>query len=273
MGGIIVAKGVTIAMIVDWIRNPWQPAIHLTGLIIFVGFTLIGFVDDFVVPRMMPGKRGLGWKQKMGMQIVLATVAAYVLFGGFTANAALFAFMVLFFSNAYNFADGLDGLAGSLLLGLGVGIIALDWLGGTRFFSAIWVAPLLGGIIPFLFINAPPARVFMGDVGSLPIGALLGASVSTLYIQQLPAQHSWKLHSEMLIPIAIISVMMIAELVPVPLQIFSVKVFKKKIFPFTPIHHAFEKAGWKETRVTWTFALWQLVLSGAAITAYIWLTK
>jgi phospho-N-acetylmuramoyl-pentapeptide-transferase len=60
--------------------------------------------------------------------------------------------------------------------------------------------------------------------------------------------------------------MMIAELVPVPLQILSVKLFKRKLFPFTPIHHAFEKAGWKETRVVWSFALVQLLLTVAALT-------
>ncbi len=271
MGGIIIVKAVTIAMLIAWFRDPGSGRMNLTGLILMVGFGLIGFVDDFVVPRIWKDKRGLGWKQKFGMQVVIAILAVLTFTGGrIDSVAAFYTFTILFFSNAYNFSDGLDGLAGSLLVILGAGIVALDLLSGTDLISVYWVVPMIGASIPFLFLNAPPARVFMGDVGSLPIGAVLGASVAVLVAPPAAqtAASPWPVRTELIVPILVVSFMMIAELVPVPLQILSVKLRRKKLFPFTPIHHAFERAGWKETRVVWTFALWQLLLTVAAVTIY-----
>jgi phospho-N-acetylmuramoyl-pentapeptide-transferase len=153
---------------------------------------------------------------------------------------------------------------------------------------AIIAAALMGAVIPFLFLNAPPAKVFMGDVGSLPVGAVLGLGVASILSPRFEALSvntdpfasnldKWISHqtiegtiwrTEMMIPLSILCLLMVVELVPVPTQIFWVKVFKKRLFPFTPIHHAFEKAGWPETRVVWTFALSQLVLVALAIFAF-----
>ncbi|MFZ4508712.1 MAG: hypothetical protein ACOYON_13535, partial [Fimbriimonas sp.] len=71
--------------------------------------------------------------------------------------------------------------------------------------------------------------------------------------------------AQLWLPLTVLSLPMICELVPVPIQIFSVKVFRRKVFPYTPIHHAFEKAGWPETRVVWMFALIQLICSLVAV--------
>jgi phospho-N-acetylmuramoyl-pentapeptide-transferase len=145
---------------------------------------------------------------------------------------------------------------------------------------AVTAAALCGGIIPFLFLNAPPARVFMGDFGSLPIGAVLGFltaflagqfSGSTVFpavgIVGSPAPEFWIGNdSRSYLPLALLGFVMAAELIPVPIQIASVKLFKRKVFPFTPIHHAFERAGWKETRVVWSFILVQLLATAAAYT-------
>src|SRR5262249_23321148 len=89
-------------------------------------------------------------------------------------------FLVLFFSNAYNFADGMDGLAGTILILFAGGVAGIALVYGRIDASAALCAALIGSIIPFLFLNAPPARVFMGDVGALPIGALLGFVVDSL---------------------------------------------------------------------------------------------
>lgn len=265
MGGLIPFFGALVAMLVSNFRDP-------AAIVLLIGFALIGFVDDFVVPRKFVGKRGLGWRQKILMQIVIAAGAAFLARPA-PVPAAVLVFFVLFYSNAYNFSDGLDGLAGTILLGLGGGIAALAVLFGG---PVEWVVPavaLVGGVIPFLFLNAPPARIFMGDVGSLPIGAVLGYIVGQLALgwPRIDARGLFEYGAGFAgehvpwIALLAISGVMIVELVPVPLQILSVKVRKKKIFPYTPIHHAFEKAGWPETRVVFYFALAQLLLAVLAV--------
>jgi phospho-N-acetylmuramoyl-pentapeptide-transferase len=304
MGGIIVCVGFLAGIAYTWYQLHSQPGMEdlkYYGAIaaLFLGFTAIGFTDDFLVPRAIKGKRGLGWMQKL----VLQTIAA-VMFVGFLGRSLSLpheiagVFLILFFSNAYNFSDGLDGLAGGILLTL---VVGLTIAANARLESGLFpiLGALAGGIIPFLWLNVPPARVFMGDVGSLPIGAVLGAVVATL---SMPSWTVGLLHREaaplgsgaelgvatgslppisslgvppsmtLYLGLIVISGVMLVELVPVPLQILSVKLRKKKLFPFTPIHHSFQRAGWPEARVTAMFVISQLVLSmiGGAI---VWTTK
>lgn len=255
MGGIVVVMGALAAMLVTGYRD-------YAAVVLLIGFAAVGFIDDFVVPRRFVGKRGLGWKQKILMQFAVA-VGAALLARTNPLGVGVIVFLVLFFSNAYNFADGLDGLAGTLLLGLAGGLLVLGYLGDMRI---VWIVPLvalLGGIVPFLFLNAPPAKVFMGDVGSLPIGAVLGYVVAEFALGYRGSDG--RLATVGVVPLLVIGLMMAAELIPVPLQILSVKLRKKRLFPYTPIHHAFEKAGWPETRVVFHFALVQLLLAALAI--------
>lgn len=301
MGGLIVLVGIVcgvgfLASAFATIR-PWA----LSGLVLAVGFGLIGFVDDFVVPRMVKGSRGLGWKQKLLMQILATVLGVAPLFGGQDwTSVGVAVFVILFFSNAYNFSDGLDALAGTILLAFCAGVLGIGMLTGNTFAVQTSLI-LMCAVIPFLFLNAPPARVFMGDVGSLPIGALLGLIVISLWsfrmtgvseakptmllpgftvfdpIVEASRYHYYYISPEAssvvpfvkMLPLLVLSVVMIAELVPGPLQILSVKLRKKKLFPYTPIHHAFEKAGWPETRVTFMFALIQLIASIVAVAMYI----
>jgi phospho-N-acetylmuramoyl-pentapeptide-transferase len=280
MGGLIILTGVfgTIPFLSGKLTHPFElgsvSMIPITVLMVL--FAVIGFVDDFVVPKLMVGKRGLGWKQKILMQVVAAIVPLYM--AGYTSPMMIGygTFIILFFANAYNFSDGLDGLAGTLLIGLLVGMvglssgpIAFNTNGFWTYYVPTILFVFLGAVIPFLFWNAPKAKVFMGDVGSLPIGAFLGGF---WFLQKFEVTESTasSLHKSsgpmmLIIGLTIWSLMMVAELVPVPLQIASVKLRKKKLFPYTPIHHAFEKAGWPETRVVFVFALLQLIFSMAAI--------
>ncbi len=285
MGGLIVAIGFVIGGMSFVLANPnmvnspdgKRPA---AIILLFIGFGIIGFIDDYVVPRMIKGKRGLGWKQKISMQLVVAAGCAWLLCG--EASPAFYGliFLVLFFSNAYNFADGLDALAALLLIGLGGGLFIIAHMRDAVTLETILLA-LLGAILPFLYLNRPPAKIFMGDTGSLPIGAVLGAAVAILlfpndfdYMYVHPLIGSLGLASAyyrpnagmlMYVGIFIISGMMIVELVPVPLQILSVKLRKKKLFSFTPIHHAFEKKGWPERKVVAVFVGCQLAMSLIAI--------
>jgi len=149
---------------------------------------------------------------------------------------------------------------------------------------------IAGALLAFLFLNAPPARVFMGDVGSLPIGAMLGFGISQILfsgeiVQSIPYHYYFNsIDGSIVSPSAFVKVwqmvpgilllcgVMIAELVPVPLQILSVKIRKKKLFLKTPIHHAFEEKGVPETKIVWWFASVQLLLSVAAIAVTLWIT-
>ena len=281
MGGIVLLVAFVVATLVSAVST--STPIPTSTLAIFLGFAAIGFIDDFVVPRYVAGKRGLGWKQKFLMQAVVAGVGIYFHSGHvLDLRWGVITFVVMFMANAYNFADGLDALAGSILLFFGAGLLALSLTGMIVPESALIAACLMGAVVPFLFLNAPPAKVFMGDVGSLPVGAVLGVALTSILSPRseafatnagLSLQEIWErslqvegVHwrPEMALPLLILCVLMVIELVPVPMQIFWVKVFKRRIFPFTPIHHAFEKAGWPETRVVWSFALSQVILSALA---------
>lgn len=266
MGGLIVLVGLLLSGFVFGGADAW-PLMTLVLL-----FALIGFVDDFVVPRCSPGKRGLGWVPKLLMQFSAAALSVGWHWsqspGLSLAVCAGMVFWVVAVANAYNFADGLDGLAGTIGLILAV-TVAMLGLGGGLQLLAVAMIGLAGAIVPFLFINAPPAKVFMGDVGSLPIGAALAFGLATFgfrgAIGQLPGQTAELLTPGYQNPMVFILVLfllhlvLLAELIPVPLQIISVKLFKKRIFPKTPIHHAFEVAGWPETKIVALFGLAQLV--------------
>lgn len=276
MGGLIILVGVVAALIAQLAMYPLvedseiaqAPTIYV-AILLLIGFAFIGFADDFVVPRLIKGKRGLGWKQKIAMQVVFAALGAGLLFRwdlGWQFWISLV--VILFFANAYNFSDGLDGLAGSLLLTLGLGLAALATHSGASIDVKVLIAALMAAVIPFLFLNAPPAMVFMGDVGALPIGACLGLVIAELLTRGAMANLA-NGPAVMVLPAIVVSLIMIAELLPVPLQILSVKIRGRRLFTRTPIHHAFEAKGWPETRIVWAFALTQLVLSGAALYAYL----
>ena len=285
MGGLIIMVGFIAA---TWVLDAkTSTPIVASTLALFLGFAAIGFLDDFIVPRAIKGKRGLGWKQKFILQAIIAGACVYFHSGKvLDARWALITFIVVFMANAYNFCDGLDALAGSILLFFGTGVLLLSMAGDIVPEPAMIATALIAAVIPFLYLNAPPAKVFMGDVGALPIGAVLGLAIAGIaspraeayvastdgsILQQGMAQLQvegilWR--PEMFVPLGILCVIMFIELVPVPLQIASVKLFKRKIFPFTPIHHAFEKAGWPESRVVWMFAMTQIVLVALAMFAF-----
>ena len=261
MGGISILLGV-IAACLTVVPAPERWAV----LALTLGFGVIGFTDDYIVPKVWQGKRGLGWKQKLAMQILFSVGALWVTGLRDAAALGLGVFVILFFSNAYNFADGMDGLAGGLGVMLAGGLAVIGFGSGQPGVVAAMLA-LGAAFLPFLVYNRPRAKVFMGDVGALPIGAVIGWSVLAL---------GW--HPEtgpnfgMLGALAVLSLVMMIELVPVPLQIASVKLRSgKRLFPFkTPVHHGFQSAGWPERRVVGLFyALqWGCVLGAVALSGF-----
>jgi len=259
MGGLIILAG-AVAGLVYWAGFATGAALPVFLLVL--GFAAIGFTDDFVLPRVKKGSRGFGWIPKLILQVGNASICVWLLFVSFGSasawNLAVGVFLVLFFANAYNFADGLDWLAGSILLALGAGIIACAMAFGRE----MWVIPvivLLGASLPFMVLNRPPAKVFMGDVGSMAIGGLLGMAVADMTVNAAPrATIPWLA----IAGLVVVAVVMLVELVPPPLQILSVKLRKKRLFPMTPIHHAFQKAGWPEIKIVAMFFALQVVGSG-----------
>lgn len=253
MGGIIVLAGLFAGL---------AALGRLDGSLaaLLGGFAMVGFLDDFVVPRAMPGKRGLGWAPKLGLQAGTAVASSSL--GGYQgADLFLAVFVLLYAANAYNFADGLDWLAGTVAVFLAAGLAGVAWAAGRPGVLPLMVLLVLS-LVPFLFLNRPPARVFMGDVGSLPIGALLGWA--TL---QCGAPASGPPPTPALVAALLLAhLVLIVEIVPVPLQIASAKLRKgKRLFPFrTPVHHAFQHAGWPEGKVVALFAGVQAAASLAA---------
>lgn len=225
-----------------------------------IGFGAVGFADDFLKIR-RKSKDGLTPKQKMiGLMIVAALFTAYVItmtdawestvipFIGLDNPLPLSIyvfvpfciFILLSYTNAVNLTDGLDGLAGSITMIVLVffTVVAMlndDW-GSIKVFCAI----LAGGCLGFLAYNLHPARVFMGDIGSLALG---GAVASVSILLQMP------------FILVIAGMVYFIENLSVIMQVAYFKKTGKRIFKMAPIHHHFELMGWKETKVVTVFLL------------------
>jgi len=187
----------------------------------------------------------------------------YVL--GFTPFYLFFVFVVVGSSNAVNITDGLDGLAIGLMVISGVALTALTYTSGNREWAAylqlarnprtaeltIFCASLTGASLGFLWWNAHPADIFMGDVGSLALGGAMGV-VAVLIKQE--------------ILLIFIAGMFVVELMSVILQVGSFKLRKKRIFKMAPIHHHFEALGWAESKIIARFWIAGLVMALFALT-------
>jgi phospho-N-acetylmuramoyl-pentapeptide-transferase len=160
-----------------------------------------------------------------------------VLMIGPVLYAVVFALTVVFISNAVNITDGLDGLAGGILATSFAAFALISFVQG-RIGLAIFCATILGALLAFLWFNIHPARFFMGDTGSLALGATL-AVVAML--------------TDSLIVLPIIGFVFVAEGFSSLIQRFSKKYFGRKIFISAPVHHHFEALGWPETKVTMRF--------------------
>lgn len=281
MGGLMILAGLipAVGYLISKGTFYSDGSVGNKGLLVLLGgYALVGFIDDFVVPRLMKGKRGLGWTQKLALQVGIAWLSVYMLGDRDVLTTLLGVFSILFFSNAFNFTDGLDWLASTVLVALAGGLAFLAHRYGADGLTLLSLT-MIGATLPFMVFNRPPAKIFMGDVGSMPIGGLLGLGFAALLEPDLAPTLGAALYEldkdgsslhvtfphaqreQLLIPLLILSFVMIAELVPVPLQIASVKLRKKRLFPMTPIHHAFQKAGWRETRIVAMFFVVQVICS------------
>jgi len=268
MGGILVILAVTIAVLL------WQDLknFHVwLATASFIGFGAIGFLDDYLkVSR--KNSDGLPAWAKLMLQFAVATsvvVTLYLagdertsfLYLPFFKNPVLdlgmfwipFAVLLLVGeSNAVNLTDGLDGLATGLVILVFITLSVLTYLSGRADFSEYLGIPLIrgageltvfclamvGASVGFLWFNAHPAEVFMGDVGSLAFGGAI-ATVSLIIKRE--------------ILVLIIGGVFVLEAASVMIQVASYKLTKKRVFKMAPLHHHFELSGWAETKVVVRF--------------------
>lgn len=244
-------------------------------LFTFIGYSFIGFIDDFLIIK-RNNNVGLSESQKLVFQLIISVIFFYIFMKNgnepllwiHTLNIKInigwvygvFILLVLTASsNAVNITDGLDGLAGglSVIAYLTFAIISLNtgWLEGYEDIT-IFAFALIGSLLGFLVFNTSPAKIFMGDTGSLALGATLGAySILTR-------------HELLLIVIGIVFVI---ETTTCVIQRIYYKLTKKRLFPMTPIHHTFEKIGWKENEIVKLFWIIGLIGSFISIAFGVWL--
>ena len=231
----------------------------------FIGYGVIGFLDDYLIIKRNNNK-GLSESEKLLGQLIISVLFFYLF--SVSGNEPLLwvhtlgikinigwwyglfiLFVLLASSNAVNLTDGLDGLAGglSVIAFLTFGIISINtgWLDGYEELS-IFAFLLVGSLLGFLVFNVSPAKVFMGDTGSLSLGATLGAYAILTR------------HEILLIIIGFVFVM---ETVSVILQRFYYKLTHKRLFLMAPIHHSFEKKGWNERDIVKLFWIIGLIAS------------
>jgi phospho-N-acetylmuramoyl-pentapeptide-transferase len=244
-------------------------------LFVFIAYAILGFIDDYLIIK-RNNNIGLSETQKLFGQILIAVIF-FILFmkGGrepileiYTLNIKInmgwiyglfILFMLVATSNAVNLTDGLDGLAGGLsaIAFLAFGLIAWGSLGisGNEDIG-IFCFILVGSLIAFLFYNTYPAKVFMGDTGSLSLGGTL-AAVSIVSSHELTL-------------IVVAGVFVIETLVCI-IQRASVRFTGKRLFLMTPLHHHFEKLGWNELDIVKMFWFFGIVLAALAILWGVWI--
>lgn len=251
IGGLIFIFATIITMFI-MVGNPTDEA--MIALYSFVGFGFVGFLDD-LLKIIKKKNEGLTSGQKMILLLIVSgflTWYAYKYIGtsinipflNGQINLGLFyiPFAMFYFAgvtNAVNLTDGLDGLATSVtvLVTTFLGIISYN-LGHISL--AIFCVALAGALLAFLRFNAFPARVFMGDTGSLALG---GAVAMVALILKMP------------LILVLIGIIYVIETLSVILQVASFKLTGKRIFKMAPIHHHFEQLGWSETKIVSVFSI------------------
>jgi len=277
MGGLMILSGLMFSALL-WanLTNPYV----WTVLAVTLGFGLIGFYDDYLKIKKQ-SHNGLSGRMRLGIEFIIAGSAVYamMLIGRPPLSTSiafpliklyvfdlgyffliLGSFVIVGAGNAVNLTDGLDGLAIVPVMIAAASFALIAYLAGNLVFAeylqlrhvsragelAVICGAVIGAGLGFLWFNAPPASIFMGDTGSLALGGLLGAvAVAT--------KHE--------IVLAIIGGLFVLEAVSVIVQVISFKLTGKRIFKMAPIHHHFEQLGWTEAQIVIRFWVVAVVLA------------
>jgi phospho-N-acetylmuramoyl-pentapeptide-transferase len=281
MGGLMILSGMLVSTLL-W-ANPANPYVWIV-LGVTLGFGLVGFYDDYLKIKKQTNA-GFGGRKRLGIEIVIAGLACIALvqlghlpfstslvfpfFKELVLNLSwafvLFAtFIIVGAGNAVNLTDGLDGLAivPVMIAAASFGMIA--YLSGNAVFAdylqihyvagtgelAVVCGAVVGAGLGFLWFNAPPASIFMGDTGSLALGGMIGAvAVAT--------KHE--------IVLAVIGGLFVLEAVSVIVQVVSFRLTGKRVFKMAPIHHHFEQLGWTEPQIVIRFWIVAVMLALAGL--------
>ncbi|HWT12459.1 MAG TPA: phospho-N-acetylmuramoyl-pentapeptide-transferase [Allosphingosinicella sp.] len=277
MGGLMILTSLTVSMLL-WMdfsnRYLWA------CLFITVGFGLIGFLDDYDKVKKRH-HQGVSGRVRLLAEFLVAGIGCWIISWG--AGTELYipfyngpvidlgpfyivfaAFVVVAFGNAVNLTDGLDGLATMPVIIASLAFLLISYLAGNAVFAGYLGIPhilgvgdltvlcsaIVGAGLAFLWFNAPPAAVFMGDTGSLALGGALGAIA-------VAAQHE--------IVLGIVGGIFVVEAMSVIIQVFVYKRTGKRVFRMAPIHHHFEQIGWSESTVVIRFWIISFVLALAGL--------
>ena len=277
MGGLMILVSLTLAMLL-WmdLTNPFVWAC----LSVTAGFGVIGFLDDYdkVAKR---SHKGVSGKVRLLFEFIVAGLAAWIIIGETGTNLyvpflsdryiplgpfyyVFAATVIVGFGNAVNLTDGLDGLATMpVVIAAGAFLFSCYLVGRVDYSAylgiphvpgagelAIMCAAIMGAGLAFLWFNAPPAAVFMGDTGSLALGGALGAIA-------VAANHE--------LVLLIVGGLFVVETASVIIQVFWFKRTGRRIFRMAPIHHHFEQLGWSEATVVIRFWIVSIVLALAGL--------
>ncbi len=276
MGGVMILLSLTVSTLL------WTDIFNIfIWLLLFItlSFGLIGFIDDYLKLNKFSHK-GLSGKMKLLLQVAITFLFSFLLFSfsnqdysyltfpvfkNLLINVGYFWFIfsmlvIVGSSNAVNLTDGLDGLAIVPIVIVTATLAIISYLVGNSIFSeylnlnyisgmgevSIFCSSLVGAGLGFLWFNAPPAKIFMGDTGSLATGGAIGAiSVMT--------------RNEFVLAIA--GGLFVLEAVSVIVQVISFKLTGKRVFKMAPIHHHFEQKGWSESTIVIRFWIISIILA------------
>jgi phospho-N-acetylmuramoyl-pentapeptide-transferase len=276
MGGLIFIIPTLLTILVLLLLKKMEFTENLfIVLFVFLGYALVGFLDDYLIIKRHNNK-GLTQLQKLFLQLVISLIFFYIFINsgnepvlliytlGIEIDMGWFyglfiLFVLLASSNAVNLTDGLDGLAGglSIIAFVTFGLIAWNSRGIYGYQDlAIFCFILVGTLLAFLFYNTHPAKVFMGNTGSLALGATL-ASLAII------TNHE--------ITFVVVAGVFVVETLTCIIQTLSVIFRKKRVFLMTPLHHHFEKLGWQEQDIVKMFWVVGLILGMISIVFGVWI--
>lgn len=265
-GGMIFILSVVICIpiLISW------PS-HETMLLLasYIVFGLIGFMDDYL-KKVHKKNEGLTSAQKMIMLVIVSTAFTYYGYADSSIGPAIIVpftgklfnlgflyipFIIFYYAtvtNAVNFTDGLDGLAATVTLLIMV-FFSMISFGMGHYSLSIFCGCVAGALLGFLRFNSFPARIIMGDTGSLALGGVVATAAMVLRNPLI---------------VLIVGGIYALEIVTVVIQIVYFKLFGKRVFKMTPIHHAFELSGWHETKIVTMFSIITTILCLVAFLSY-----